>query len=222
MAGSTFRFQDRADAGRRLAERLMSYCEEEPIVLALPRGGVAVGFEVARALNAPLDVVVARKLGAPAQPELGIGAIAPGGVRVLDEMAQKWLDISEARLEQIVARETAEMERRLLLYRGEKSLPDIQGRTVIVVDDGLATGVTARAAIRAIRQQNPRRIVLAVPVCAAESCDALSPEVDDLLCLLEPPYFQAVGLWYEDFAQVSDEEVVRLLEQARTERAAIG
>lgn len=212
-------FRDRADAGRRLAERLTHLRTEEPIVLALPRGGVTVGYEVARALGAPLDVIVARKLGAPFQPELGIGAIAPGGVRVLNEEAVRWLGISEAEIARIAERESREMERRIRLYRGDQPMPDLRGRTVILVDDGIATGVTTRAAIESVRQSRPQKLVLAVPVCAAETSDILQQEVDEFICLSTPTEFIAVGVWYENFTQVSDEEVIQLLARAKAEAA---
>jgi|SRR5579883_2710133 len=202
---------DRADAGRLLAERLRLYQDQNPIILGLPRGGVAVAREIASALDASLDVIVARKLGAPDQPELGIGAVAPGGVEVLDQMAIDLLGISPEEIAQITARETVEMDRRLLLYRGNRPLPDLAERTVILVDDGLATGVTARAAILAIRRRNPRRLVLAVPVCAPETAERLRPDVEDLVCLLTPDRFRAVGLWYRNFEQLTDEEVIGLL-----------
>lgn len=214
-------FRDREDAGRRLAEELTRYRDEDPLVLALPRGGVVVGYEVAHALDAPLDIIVARKLGAPHQPELGIGAIAPGDVRVLDEMAIQLLGISRAQIEQTVAEERREMERRLQCYRGERPLPELGGRTVMLVDDGLATGVTARAAIQAIRRQAPRRLVLAVPVCPPETAEALRPLVDDLVALSTPPDFHAVGLWYETFAQTSDDEVIDLLNRAWGEHTEV-
>jgi putative phosphoribosyl transferase len=184
------------------------------MVLALPRGGVVVAFEIARALHAPLDVLVARKLGAPGHEELGIGAIAPGGVRVLDEQAVRWLGITEEQLQRIVARETEEMNRRLRLYRGNRPLPNVRGKTVILVDDGLATGATAQAAIASLRQQQPRRLVLAVPVCASETAERLRPEVDNLICVSIPPLFRAVGLWYRNYEQTTDQEVTDLLERA--------
>jgi predicted phosphoribosyltransferase len=212
-------FRDRADAGRRLAERLTHLRHEEPIVLALPRGGVTVGYEVARVLGAPLDVIVARKLGAPFQPELGIGAIAPGGVRVLNEEAVRWLGISEEEIGRIAERESREMERRIRLYRGDQPMPDLRGRTVILVDDGIATGVTTRAAIESVRQSRPQKLVLAVPVCAAETSDILQQEVDEFICLSIPTEFVAVGVWYENFTQVSDEEVIQLLARAKAEVA---
>ena len=211
-------FEDRGDAGRRLAGRLAPYREERPIVFALPRGGVPVGYEIASALDAPLDVFVARKLGAPGQPEFGIGAVSVGGVRVLNEEAVRRLDIPEDYLEGITQRETAEVERRLRHFRGDRPEPEVRGRTVILVDDGLATGVTARAAIRALRRLEPRRLVLAAPVCAAQTAELLGPEVDELVCLQAPPDLGAIGFWYGDFSQTSDEEVIELLERARRER----
>ncbi|HLZ69891.1 MAG TPA: phosphoribosyltransferase [Dehalococcoidia bacterium] len=210
-------FHDRADAGRRLAQLLQAYRGPDAIVLALPRGGVEVGYEVARLLGAPLDVIVARKLGAPAQRELGIGAIAPGGVRVLDRDTIALLGIPPAQIDAVVAEETAEMERRERAFRGGLPAPDLAGCSVILVDDGLATGVTARAAIRAIRAARPRRIVLAVPVCPPETAAALRSEVDELVCVESPADFLAVGRWYENFDQTSDEEVIELLARARRE-----
>jgi putative phosphoribosyl transferase len=206
------------DAGRQLAERLAPYAEERPVVFALPRGGVPVGAEVSRSLGAPLEVIVSRKLGAPGQPEFGIGAVAPGGVRVLNERAVRALGIEEDYLEMISARELAEAERRLKLFRGDRPYPDLERRTAILVDDGLATGVTARAALLALRRMNPRRLVLAVPVCALQTAELLRPEADDLICLLAPDNLEAVGLWYRNFEQTSDEEVVRLLEEIRLSR----
>jgi putative phosphoribosyl transferase len=214
-------FKDRKEAGKRLAERLIEYEGgdlDDTIVLALPRGGVAVGYEVASALGAPLDVVAARKLGAPGQPELGIGAIAPGNILVLNEQVVRLLGLSAADIAEIVAEEEVELARRLRRYRGNDQLPDVRGRSVILVDDGLATGVTARAAIRAIRRQGPKRLVFAAPVCAPETAEALRSEVDDLICAETPSDFTAVGVWYKDFEQLSDEEVIRLLDRARKVR----
>jgi len=208
-------FVNRGDAGRRLAERLAPYEDERPVVFALPRGGVPVGAEVARSLGAPLEVVVSRKLGAPDQPEFGIGAVAPGDVRVLNERAVRVLGIPEDYLEWVTERESAEVERRLRLFRGDRPYPDLEGRTAILVDDGLATGVTARAALRTLRRMEPERLVLAVPVCAPQTAALIRPEADDLLCLIAPTDLKAIGLWYESFEQVPDEEVVRLLEEAR-------
>jgi predicted phosphoribosyltransferase len=208
-------FRDRREAGRLLAERLEGYQEGEPVVLTLPRGGVVVASEVARALGAPLGVVVARKLGAPGQPERAVGAIAPGGIRVLDEEVLSWLDIPEGELERIAARESREMERRMCLFRSGSPEADPKGKTVILVDDGIATGMTIRAAIEHIRQQEPGRLVLAVPVCSTRTAEALRPEVDELISLKTPPELWAIGYWYEDFEQVSDEEVVQLLKRYR-------
>ena len=218
MSRAEILFEDRVDAGRQLAERLAPYAEERPVVFALPRGGVPVGAEVSRSLGAPLEVIVSRKLGAPDQPEFGIGAVAPGGVRVLNERAVRALGIEEDYLEMISARELAEAERRLKLFRGDRPYPDLERRTAILVDDGLATGVTARAALLALRRMNPRRLVLAVPVCALQTAELLRPEADDLICLLAPANLEAVGLWYRNFEQTSDEEVVRLLEEVRLSR----
>ncbi len=208
-------FEDREDAGRRLAERLRRYRDERPVVFALPRGGVPVGYEISRSLGAPLDVFVARKLGAPGQPEFGIGAVAPGGVRVLNGNVVERLGIPADYLEAVTRRETAEVERRLRHFRGDRPEPEVRGRTVILVDDGLATGVTARAAVEALKRLEPRRLVLAAPVCAAQTAELLGPEVDELVCLEEPPDLGAIGFWYRNFEQTSDEEVIRLLERAR-------
>lgn len=210
-------FRDRADAGRRLAVRLERYRDEEPLVLALPRGGVPVGFEISHALGAPLDVFISRKLGAPGQPELGIGAVAQGGTRVLNERLVQRLGIPEDYLEYVTRREQAEVERRLRLLRGDRPEPEVRGRTAILVDDGLATGVTALAAIEALKTKDPRRIVLAVPVCAAPTAEMMRFEVDDLVSLQIPEDLYAIGFWYENFDQVPDETVIELLERARRE-----
>jgi putative phosphoribosyl transferase len=211
-------FRDREDAGRRLAERLVRYRAESPIVFALPRGGVPVGYEIAHALEAPLDIFIARKLGAPGREEFGIGAVAQGGVRVLNERAVEALEIPEEYIERVAKQEAEEIERRLLILRGDRREPEVEGRTAILVDDGLATGVTARAAVEALRRRNPGRLVLAVPVCAAQSVELLRPEVDELVRLEAPSNLMAISLWYQDFLQVEDEEVVELLERARRER----
>jgi putative phosphoribosyl transferase len=204
-------FRDREDAGRQLAIRLEQYRNQNPLILGLPRGGVAVAREIARALNAPIDVIVARKLGAPWQPELGIGAVAPDDVLVLDEFASRFYPLPEEQIQEIARRERTEVERRLADYRGGKPEPEIKGRTVILVDDGLATGVTARAAIEWARKQNPRKIVFAAPVCAPSSADMLRETVEAVVCALEPQDFSAVGYWYDDFRQLEDEDVRRLL-----------
>lgn len=207
-------FRDREDAGRRLAEWLLRYRDEAPVVLALPRGGVPVGAQISHALNAPLDVIIARKLGAPGQPELAIGAVAPGGVRLINERLVRWIGIPDDWIERAAKEELAEVERRMRRFRGERPAPEIEGRTAILVDDGIATGMTAQAAIRAVRATEPRRLILAVPVCAKETAEKLSREVDELICLKIPDELWAIGLWYKDFHQIPDEEVVDLLETA--------
>ena len=215
-------FRDREDAGRRLAERLVRYRGENPVVLALPRGGVPVGYEISQALHAPLDVFLSRKLGAPGREEFGIGAVAQGGVRVLNEGVVEAMEIPEEYIEHVAKQETEEIERRLLILRGARPQSEVEGRTAVLVDDGLATGVTARAAVEALRQRNPGRLVLAVPVCAAQSVELLRPEVDELVCLEAPSNLMAISLWYQDFDQVGDEQVVELLERARRERKERG
>lgn len=189
----------------------MPLAGERPVVVALPRGGVPVGREVADALDAPLEILAVRKLGAPHNPEYGIGAIAEGGTRVFDPEALAILGIDGGVLDEIVARESAELERRVEAYRdGRPPLP-LAGRTVIVVDDGVATGVTDTAALRSIRRREPRRLVLAVPVCAPDSAARLREEADEVVCLLEPALLYGVGQWYRDFSQVSDEQVIAAL-----------
>jgi putative phosphoribosyl transferase len=215
-------FRDREDAGRRLAERLARYRDEDSVVFALPRGGVPVGYEVARALKAPLDVFIARKLGAPNQPELGIGAVTQDGLRVLNEGIIREIGISEEYIERIAAEETKEAERRLKLFRGERPELEVREQTAILVDDGIATGVTTRAAIEALRRGDPRRLVLAVPVCAARTAESLRKEADELICLEAPSDLMAIGLWYRHFEQTSDEEVIELLERARREQEERG
>ncbi len=216
MFGGGQPFENRQDAGRRLAERLARYRDERPLVLALPRGGVPVAFEISRSLGAPLDVFVARKLGAPDQPEFGIGAVAPGDVRVLNAEAIERLGIPEGYVEGITERETAEVRRRMRLFRGDRPELETRDRTVILVDDGLATGVTARAAVEALKLRGPRRLVLAVPVCAAQTAAVIGPEVDELVCLETPADLGAIGFWYGDFSQTTDGEVLGLLERSRT------
>ena len=215
-------FRDRKDAGQRLAERLARYQGEDSVVLALPRGGVPVGYEVARALKAPLDVFIARKLGAPNQPELGIGAVAQDGSRVLNERIIEEIGVSEEYIERVAAEEIKEAERRFKLFRGERPEPEVRERTAILVDDGIATGVTTRAAIEALRRRDPRRLVLAVPVCATHAAESLRREVDKLICLEAPSNLMAIGLWYRHFEQTSDEEVIELLERARREQEERG
>ncbi|MGZ4183290.1 MAG: phosphoribosyltransferase family protein [Solirubrobacteraceae bacterium] len=207
----TRRFADRHSAGRKLAERLSSLATEEPIVLGLARGGVPVAYEVAKALRAPLDVLVVRKIGAPGNPEYGIGAIAEGDIRVLDQEAVRHLLVSVEELQAAVARARVEVDARVQRYRGGRPPLKVQGRTAIVIDDGLATGGTARAALRAVRAQDPRRLVLAVPVGAPETVEALRDEADEVICLLKPELMWAVGLWYEHFEPTSDAEIAQLL-----------
>jgi predicted phosphoribosyltransferase len=205
------RFADRRDAGRQLAARLLGLTLESPVVVGLPRGGIPVAAEVAMALGAPLEILAVRKLGAPHNPEYGIGAVAEDGTRVFDAEALNALEISNSVLESIVARETAELRRRVTAYRGDCAALPLVGRTVIVVDDGIATGVTDTAALRAVRRRDPRRLILAVPVCPPDSLARLDKEADDLVCLVAPPLLYGVGQWYRDFSQVSDEEVIAAL-----------
>ncbi len=216
-------YRNRQEAGRLLAEWLGSYAgRDDVLVLGLPRGGVPVAFEVARALDAPLDVFVVRKLGVPGHEELAMGAIAPGGVKVLVPEVVESLGISDAVIDQVADVQYREVERRERLFRGSRPPPDYAGKTVIVVDDGLATGATMRAAVSALRQMGPTRIVVAVPAGAAETCAELGGLADDVLCLAMPEPFQAVGLWYRDFTQTTDDEVRALLAQAAAPAARPG
>jgi len=212
-------FKDRHQAGRALARRLEHFRGRDGLlVLALPRGGVAVGFEVARELHAPLDVFIVRKLGFPGHEEYAMGAIASGGVRVMNPIPG--MPVSADALAAVIAREQDELVRRELLYRGERPSISIRGRTVIVVDDGLATGSTMRAAVLAIRQQRPAHLVVAVPVGAEETCALLRGDADEVVCAAMPSPFRAVGLWYANFPQATDDEVHELLDEARREYAA--
>jgi predicted phosphoribosyltransferase len=209
------RFRDRREAGRALAAQLGAYANRsDVIVLALPRGGVPVAYEVARALRAPLDVFIVRKLGLPGQEELAMGAVASGGVRVLNEPLVRVLGITDRVIDGVASRERQELARREQLYRGDRPPLDVRGRIVILVDDGLATGATMHAAVAALRRQQPARIVVAVPVAAPETCERLRLVADDVLCLTTPAEFQSVGIWYDDFAQTSDDEVRSLLGRA--------
>jgi len=215
-------FRDRRDAGRQLASNLGTYKnKDDVIVLALPRGGVPVAYEVSKELGAPLDVFVVRKLGVPGHEELAMGAIASGGVLVVNESIVRSLGISRTIIDRVAAREQEELAAREREYRGGHSMPDVRGRTVILVDDGLATGSTMRAAITAVRKQHPACVIVAVPVAAPTTCDELSREVDQILCLETPEPFYAVGSWYENFSQTSTEEIRELLEQAREHAGAL-
>lgn len=205
-------FRDRYDAGRELAGELAHYAGRRDVqVLALPRGGVPVASEVARALDVPLDVFLVRKLGVPGQKELAMGAIAMGGVRLLNTEIVRRLRIPPEVLERITRDEREELERRERLYRGDRPPPEVRGKTAILIDDGLATGASMRAAVAALRQLEPARTVIAVPVAAPSSCEEFRSEVDEVVCARTPEPFYAVGLWYEDFSQTSDEEVRELL-----------
>ncbi len=209
-------YRDRREAGRLLAQALGHWRGRSGLlVLALPRGGVAVGFEVAHALEAALDVFIVRKLGYPGHEEYAMGAIASGGVRVMNAMPG--IDVPPQALARVVEREQAELARRERSYRGDRPPLDVRGRTVIVVDDGLATGSTMRAAVTALRQQRPAHLVIAVPVGAPETCRSLRQEADELVCPAMPDPFRAVGLWYRDFPQATDDEVRELLDEARRE-----
>lgn len=220
-------FRNRQHAGQRLAEALSDYRdmplhgEPAPVVLALPRGGVPVGYEVARQLSAPLDVFIVRKLGVPGYPEYAMGALASGGVRVMNDEVVRQLGIDQASIDRIAAAEQQELERRERAYRGDRPRPALAGRSVILVDDGLATGATMRAAVRAVRAQGPARLIVAVPVAAADSADDLAREVDRLVAVATPEPFFGVGRWYDDFSQTDDREVTALLERAQlAERTA--
>jgi putative phosphoribosyl transferase len=215
-------FEDRRDAGRKLAAKLSRFRGGRCVVFGLPRGGVPVGYEISRSLGAPLDVFVSRKLGAPGQPEFGIGAVAAGGVRVLNTDVIRRLGIPDEYVERITAQEIAEVNRRLRFFRGGRPEMEVDGMTAILVDDGLATGVTARAAVEALKLRKPGRLILAAPVCAAQTAELFASRVDELLCLASPSDLGAIGLWYKNFDQTTDEEVVQLLEKARDERGATG
>jgi putative phosphoribosyl transferase len=208
-------YRDRTDAGKQLAEHLRDYADRDDVlVLALPRGGVPVAYEVAKALRAPLDIFLVRKLGVPGHEELAMGAIATGGVRVLNDDVVDYLRIPGEVIDAVAAQELRELERREHAYRGNRPEPDVRGKTVILVDDGLATGSTMRAAVAALRQQNPARIIVAVPVSAPQTCDEYQMGVDEIICAKTPEPFLGVGYWYRDFSQTTDEEVRELLAKA--------
>ena len=209
-------FRNRSDAGQALARKLSAYANRpDTLVLALPRGGLPVAFEVAEALNAPLDVFLVRKLGVPGYEELAMGAIASGGIRIVNRDVIRELRIGQQDIERVAAIESDELARRERLYRGDRPPLDVQDRTVILIDDGLATGSTMRAAAEAIRQQRPARLIVAVPIAATDTCEAFRSEVDEIICAVTPEPFYAVGLWYEDFSQTTDDEVRDLLARSR-------
>jgi putative phosphoribosyl transferase len=207
-------FRDRRDAGARLAKELAPFAKERPVIVALPRGGVPIAFEVARALGAPLEILAVRKLGAPGNPELGVGALAEDGTTVFDPRSAGMLGMTQAMLEETLAQEAQELRRRVERYRDGRAPIPLRGRTVIITDDGLATGLTDLAAVRAVRKAGARRIVVAVPVGSSESVSMLAEEADRVLCLMIPQHLFGVGMWYQDFAPVSDEEVLALLAEA--------
>jgi putative phosphoribosyl transferase len=208
-------FKDRRDAGKKLAQKLSAYSERpHGLILALPRGGVPVAYEVALALGVPLDVFIVRKLGVPGREELAFGAIATGGVRVLNGDVVRMLSIPDEVINFVARRELQELQRREQLYRGKRPAPEVRDRTVILIDDGLATGASMRAAVAGLRAQRPARIVIAVPTAAPEACEAFQSEVDEIVCAVTPELFYGVGRWYEDFSQVTDEEVRNLLQEA--------
>jgi len=212
----TKQFQDRIEAGRLLAKRLKAtYADRSDVlVLGLPRGGVPVAYEVAKVLHAPLDICIVRKLGVPGNKELAMGAIALGGIMVMNENLVKSLTICQKAIAKVVATEQQELERRDHLYRGTRPVPDLTHRTIIIIDDGIATGSTLKAALSTIKQQQPERIVVAVPVAPPQIRQELKREVDEVVCLLSPENFYAIGLWYNDFSPTTDAEVSNLLQQA--------
>ena len=214
------RFRDRIEAGERLSAKLSTYANRQDVlVLGLPRGGVPVAFEVARALDVPLDIITVRKLGVPGEEELAMGAIASGGVRVLNRDIVRMLGLSDATIDAVSTKEQRELARRELLYRGERALPELRGRTLILVDDGMATGATMRAAIQAVRQRDPAHVVVAVPVAALPTCDDLRSEGSDVVCVRETDALYAIGLWYDKFSQTTDAEIRDLLDRAWHRRA---
>lgn len=216
-------FQDRTEAGRLLAEALVPYRGADTLVLGIPRGGVVVAAEVARALDAPLDVVIARKIGAPTQPELAIGAVVSGdSLRLLDPHAIQYLRVPEEYIELETTRQFEEIARRMRLYRGDRPLPRVEGRTVIVIDDGIATGYTLRAALAGLRRMGPERLIVAVPVAPPSTAEEMRAHADEVVCLETPEPFMAVGAWYEDFDQTSDAEVTHLLARCQATAGSQG
>lgn len=214
-------FQDRVDGGQQLARALGGYREFHPIVVALPRGGVPVGYEVARAFDADLDVIVVRKLGAPGNPEFAIGAIAPGITEVNRSVVDTY-GIPERYIEDVIRREGAELERQERLYRSGRDPIQVAGRTVLVIDDGLATGATASAAVASIRTHGPDRVIFGAPVCACDSANDLAPKTDGVVCVLRPREFAAVSIWYRDFTPTTDADVTDCLNRAARARPPVG
>ena len=211
------RYRNRQEAGKILAEHLHAYAQRtDVIVFGLPRGGVPVAFEIAKSLHAPLDVFIVRKLGVPGYSELAMGAIAMGGAEVFNDDVIYEFNVSQEAIKTVIASEQAELKRREIAYRGEQPFPALNDKTVILVDDGIATGATMRAAVKALRQLHPAQIIIAVPVADKSMCESLRAEVDLVICPFNPPQFHAVGAWYEDFSQTEDVEVYTLLNQART------
>jgi predicted phosphoribosyltransferase len=204
-------FKDRQQAGEKLAAALTKYRAKKPLILGIPRGGMVVAYEIAKALNAQLDIIVARKLASPSQPEYAIGAIAPGGIKILNSEAVQYFGLDKHDLDEIITQEKQELERRMQIYRAGKKALNVKNKTVIIVDDGLATGLTAKAAVRSVKALGAREVILAVPVAAADTAADMCQEVDELICLSTPSYFGAVGQFYKNFPQTTDEEVSDIL-----------
>lgn len=208
-------FENRQEAGKKLGVQLLKFRNQSPFVLALPRGGVPIGFEIAEILHAPLEVLVIRKIGISGNAEFGIGAVAEGGIKVFDQRTIQLMGVDAKEIETTVKLEEVELQRRVKTYRENRALPDLTGKTAILVDDGMATGMSARAAILSVQKLNPKKIVLATPVCLLDVAEGLKNLVDELVCLAKPFEFMAVGIWYKDYHQISDQEVVALLQKAR-------
>jgi putative phosphoribosyl transferase len=210
------KFHDRSQAGKLLAAQLTEYTHRaDVLVLGLPRGGVPVAYEVAQALDTPLDVCLVRKLGVPEHKELAMGAISTGGVRIINENVVDWLSIPQQTIDVVAARETLELQRRNLVYRGDHPLPNVRNHTIILVDDGIATGATIKAAIATIKHQQPRELILAIPVAGVSTCQELASEVNKVVCVLMPENLYAIGMWYENFAQTTDAEVCELVSRQK-------
>jgi len=208
-------FRDRVDAGVKLARKLLTYKKDNPVILAIPRGGVVVGYQVAEELGAPLDIVVPRKIPSPHNPELGIGAVTQDGTVIIDQQIKEYLNVSDEYIKEEAERQIMEIERRVKTYRGDRNPVPIKGQVVILVDDGIATGVTMRAAIRSLRKQNPKKIIVAVPVAPPRTIKKIEEEADEVVCLLAYEPFEAVGQFYMDFGQTTDSEVINLLQKSK-------